>query len=44
MVVGIKCWKVETPDVLKRFTIVRSESGQTDVTVLDSTIIQTNGD
>lgn len=38
MVVGLKCWKVEPPDVLKRFTIVRSESGLADVTVLDSTI------
>jgi hypothetical protein len=43
MVVGIKAWKAETPDVLKRFTITRSESGQADVIVLDSIIPQTTG-
>ena len=43
MVVGIKAWKAETPDVLKRFTITRSESGSADVIVLDSIIPQTTG-
>jgi hypothetical protein len=37
-VIGIKAWKAETPDVLKTFTIVRSESGVADTTILNQTL------
>lgn len=37
-VIGIKAWKVETPDVLKTFTIVRSETGVADSTLLNQTL------
>jgi hypothetical protein len=43
-VIGIKAYKAETPDVLKKLTLVRSEAGRADTTVIDTMLTGTQGD